>query len=48
MTAGTPPLLSARLITIAETSSWSVEPLGRIESIMTGPLARLLLARTFH
>jgi hypothetical protein len=28
MTAGTPPALSARLITIVETSSWSVEPLG--------------------
>jgi hypothetical protein len=26
--AGTPPALSARLITIVETSSWSVEPLG--------------------
>jgi hypothetical protein len=28
MTAGTPPALSARLITIVETSSCSVEPLG--------------------
>ena len=28
MTAGTPPALSARLITIVEASSWSVEPLG--------------------
>ncbi len=28
MTTGTPPALSARLITIVETSSWSVEPLG--------------------